>query len=152
MASLTDFNPEDFKDEFTPIPVGTYKAIIVASDTKQTKDGRGSYLKLSVDIIDGEFKGRKLFHNINLVNSNDVCVKIGKTDLANICRALGISHPKDSCELHNKPLMIKVNIKPESGQYPASNEIKGWTAIENTEQQKVVDVEQPKKMWEKEIF
>lgn len=126
MANLGDFNADDFHDDFQPIPAGRYTAVIVKSDTMATKDGAGSYIKLEVDIVDGQYKGRKLFTNLNLVNKNEMAVKIAKTELANICRAVGVLHPKDSSELHGKPVSIKVSIRPESDAFPASNDIKGW--------------------------
>ena len=128
MASLGNFNPDEHKDNYEPLPAGRYVAIIVKSENKDSKSG-GTYLKLEVDIVEGQYKGRKLFANLNLVNANDMAVKIAKTELANICRAVGVMRPKDSSELHNKPISIRVAIQPERDGFPASNVIKGWDAL-----------------------
>lgn len=45
---------------FEPIPKGKYNAVIVESDEKTTRSGSGSYLEFTYEIIDGEYKGRKL--------------------------------------------------------------------------------------------
>ena len=129
MASLNGFNAEDHKDEFQPIPAGRYTAAIIKSETKSTKDGKGSYLKLEIDILDGQYKGRKIFENLNLENANETTVKIAQVTLANICRAVGVLHPKDSSELHHKPMSVRVVIEPEKDGMPAQNRIKGWDAI-----------------------
>jgi hypothetical protein len=128
MPSLGNFNADDFQNEYTPIPVGRYNAVITASEMKPTKSG-GQRLALTVEIIEGQYMGRKIFTGINLVNANPEAEKIAKIELSNVCRAVGIIHPRESEELHNKPLSIKVAIKPETEQYPAGNEIKGWDAI-----------------------
>lgn len=130
MASLNGFNAEDFKDEYAPLPAGRYTAMIVKSETKSTKAGNGSYLSLEIDIVDGQYKGRKLFENLNLDNPNEQAVNIAKATLANICRAVGVLHPKDSSELHLKPMSIMVSVIPESKDFPASNRVKRWDAPE----------------------
>ena len=129
MANLGNFNADEFENTYTPIPAGKYTAIITASEMKSTKAAGGQRLALTVEIVDGAAKGRKIFTGLNLVNANPEAEKIAKTELANICRAVGIIHPRDSSELHGKPLTIKVSIKPETPEFPAGNEIKGWEAV-----------------------
>jgi hypothetical protein len=137
MASLNGFNADEFKDEYTPLPAGRYTAMIVKSETQATKAGNGSYLKLEIDIVDGQYKGRKLFENLNLENPNQQAVNIAKATLANICRAVNILHPKDSSELHLKPISIMVSVEPERDGYPASNRVKRWDAPESAAQTKM---------------
>ena len=111
-------------NDFSPIPTGEYTAVITASDMKDTKSGSGKYLQLTYQIVDGEYKNRLIFENINLINRNEVAVKIAQKTLSSICHAVGVLHPKDSNELHDKPLMIKVGIRPASGEYGEQNIIK----------------------------
>lgn len=155
MASLGNFNADEFENTYTPIPAGKYTAIITASEMKSTKAG-GQRLALTVEIVEGAAKGRKIFTGLNLVNSNPEAEKIAKTELANICRAVGIIHPRDSSELHGKPLLAKVSIKPETTEYPAGNEIKGWEAISTMAAPESIPTESSgtagstgKKPWEK---
>ncbi len=131
MANLGNFNPEDFKNEYEPIPAGKYHAVITESEEKPTAKG-GMYIKLTVEIIEGQYKGRKVFANLNMVNANPEAVKIAKITLADICRATGVLHPRDSSELHNKPLTVKLSVRPETDQYPASNDVKGWEGLDAT--------------------
>lgn len=43
-----------------------------------------------------------------LNNANETAVRIARGALSSICRAVGTPHPKDSCELHDLPLLVKV--------------------------------------------
>lgn len=131
MASLGNFNADDYENDYQPLPAGKYKAVITESESKPTAKG-GEYLKLTVEIIEGQYKGRKVFGNLNLKNANPEAEKIARISLADICRAVGVTHPRDSSELHNKPLVVKLAIKPETAEYPAGNDIKGWEGIDKT--------------------
>lgn len=131
MANLGNFDPEEYKNEYEPIPAGKYHAVITESEEKLTQKG-GSYIKLTVEVIEGQFKGRKVFANLNLKNANPEAEKIARITLADICRATGVMHPRDTSELHNKPMLIKLSVRPETEQYPASNDIKGWEPINKT--------------------
>lgn len=132
MAQLPEsFNPAtvEASTSYDPLPAGKYAAIIVDSDMKMTQSGSGQYLKLEFDIIDGPYKGRKLWSNLNLVNANDTAVQIARADLSAIAKAINVGEFGDSAMLHDKPLQITVKIKPASGQYEAGNEIKGYSAL-----------------------
>mgnify|MGYP000411414076 CR=1 FL=1 len=72
-----------------------------------------------------------MFARLNLKNANDKAVDIARKDLAAICRAVGVMSPKSSEELHDKPLMIKVKVRPASGEYDASNDVGGYKADEH---------------------
>jgi hypothetical protein len=81
-----------------------------------------------IEVIEGQYAGRKVFDRLNLKNPNSVAVEIAQRSLSSICRAIGVTNPKDSSDLCDKPLMIKLAVKPADGQYSASNEIKGYEA------------------------
>src|SRR5512133_201922 len=104
MAQL-NFNAEDVEPmgSFEPLPVGDYIVIVSASEKKATKQADGEYLQLTYDVVDGEFKGRKLFDRLNLINKNVDAQKIARGKLSAICHVTGVMHPKTSEELHNKP-------------------------------------------------
>lgn len=91
---------------------------------RPTKDGRGQYLYLELDILDGQFAGRKLFDRLNLVNDNPDTVDIAKRALSSICRATGQMQVKDSEQLHLIPMIADVRVRPPKGQYGESNSIR----------------------------
>ncbi|MGD9126460.1 MAG: DUF669 domain-containing protein, partial [Planctomycetia bacterium] len=66
MANLNGFdaNQVDPSTSFDPIPAGKYVAVITESEMKDTKSGVGQYLQLTFDIIDGKYKGRKLWSRL----------------------------------------------------------------------------------------
>lgn len=131
MANLS-FNAANVSPSvvYTPLPAGDYQAIITESETKATKDGQGQYLQLKLQIQGGEFAGRVLFDRLNLWNNNQQAQEIAQRALSAICHAVGILQVGDSQELHNRPLIATVKVKPASGNYEANNEIKGYKAAQ----------------------
>lgn len=119
--------PDEGRD---PIPAGEYLAMIVDSDMKSTKDGRGQYLELVHQIVDGPFKGRKVWARLNLVNANQQTATIAQAQLSAITHALGLQDTpiSDSQQLHNRPLVIRVTFEKADGQKRTSdsNDVKGW--------------------------
>jgi hypothetical protein len=134
MANLQGFdaNTVEPKTEFDAIPAGKYLAVIIGSEMKATKSANGQFLELTFDIIDGEFKGRKVWARLNLENPNAVAVKIARSELSSICRAVGVLQPKDSCEIHNLPLVITVKQKTDNDG-EIRNEIKGYAKKDATQ-------------------
>jgi hypothetical protein len=131
--------------KFTPIPMDDYLAIITDSEMKDTKKGDGKYLLLTYEVIEGEFKGRKIFETLNLINSNQTAVEIAQRALSAVCRATGVLHPKDSSELHGNPLVISVGIRAGSNGFDEKNVIKGYSRVDGKELKDVTDASAPVK-------
>ena len=140
------FNANEFAPvgEFTPLPVGKYTVIISASERKATKvvpkpgEVQGQYMQYTYTVIgEGEFKNRKLFDRLNLVNANPTAVEIAKGKQSAICRAVGIMVPKVTEELHNIPFVVSVIIRPESEGFKATNEVNGYERVDGV---KLTDV------------
>lgn len=106
------------------LPPGKYLAQIVASEMRVTKDGLGQYLYLEVDILDGQYAGRKLFDRLNLINANPDAVQIAQRTLSSICRAVGKLQVSNSEQLHLIPLIADVRVRPPKGLYGESNSIR----------------------------
>ncbi len=130
MANLNGFNANEVDPAvgFDPIPAGKYLAIITESEMKPTKAGTGQYLQLTFQVLDGPYKGRLVWARLNLDNPSEMAVKIARAELSSICRAVGVMAPKDSIELHNLPLVIKVGCKKRDDTGEITNEIKGYEA------------------------
>lgn len=128
---LSGFNAADIEPQtaYQPLPAGTYKAVIVSSEDKPTKDMTGSYLKLEFEIIDGQYQGRKIFENLNLNNANQTTVEIARRSLSGICRAVGVMTPQDSSQLHNRPMEIDVKVKDDGKGYGPQNRITGYGPV-----------------------
>ena len=128
MTNLNGFDASQVEPtaSFDPIPAGKYLAAITESEMKPTKNGSGSYLQLTLTILEGEFRSRVLWARLNLNNPNATAVKIAKSELSAICHAVGVLQPRDSVELHNIPLLITVKVKKREDNGDLTNEVKGF--------------------------
>ena len=96
--------------QFDDLPAGEYVVIITGSDQKDTSDRTGQYIALEHQIVEGQYKGRKLFNNLNLWNRSEAAVKIANGTLESICRAQSrIEAVGDTVELHGIPMIAKVS-------------------------------------------
>jgi hypothetical protein len=111
-----------------PIPAGWYIAAMEKSELKPTKDGTGSLLACTFGVLDGQYKGRKVFFNFNLRNANPQAQEIAYKQFSAVCHAIGHLMVGDTAELHNRPLKIRVKVRPADAQYEAANDI---TAFKN---------------------
>lgn len=129
MASMQGFNADEVEPDvgFAPIPAGKYACVIVASESKPTKAGTGHYYKFTLEVCDGEYKGRKLWWQVNYDNPSAEATAIGRAQLSSICRAVDVRQPEDTSELHNIPLTVSVSVKQYQGE--DQNEIKGCEPI-----------------------
>lgn len=117
---------------FEVIPAGKYQAQIVASDLKPTSNGAGQYIWLELDILDGEYQGRKIWDRLNVINPNPQAVEIAQRALSALCHACGVMAFTDTEELHWKPVLVTVRVRPPKGDYAASNEIRGYSPIDGS--------------------
>jgi len=128
MADLNGFNAHEVDPiaSFEAIPAGKYLAAITDSEMKATKSGSGNYLQLTFTILEGDYKNRLVWARLNLNNPNDTTVRIARSELSAVCRAVGVMQPKDSVELHNIPLVITVKVKKRQDTGELTNEVKGY--------------------------
>ena len=111
------------------VPSGWYEVEIVDSKEKQTNSGNGSYIELTLEIMGPTHKGRKIWDRLNLDNPNPKAVEIAQRTLSQICNAVGQLTVTDTTELHHKPMVAAVRVRPESEKYAASNEVKNYKAL-----------------------
>jgi hypothetical protein len=113
---------------FEPLPAGWYTATISQSELKATKAGNGQYIKLRYDITGPTHQGRVVFGNLNIKNANPKAEEIGRADLGEIMRAIGLAKVTDTDQLIGGQIGIKLSVK-EDAQYGASNEVKGFKSL-----------------------
>ena len=133
MAFLTetfDVNelPQGKAGNFEPLPAGWYTATITQGEVKKTKAGNGEYIKLRFDITGPTHQGRVVFGNLNIKNANPKAEEIGRQQLGEIMRAIGLAKVADTDQLIGGQISIKLTIKDDA-QYGASNEIKGFNSL-----------------------
>jgi len=116
---------------FDPLPAGWYTAIINKAELLPTKDGSGQYIKVRYDITGPTHQGRVVFGNINIKNASAKAEEIGRQQLGDLMRSIGLSKVTDTDQLIGGALQIKLDIRPATEQYPAQNEVRGFKAIGN---------------------
>jgi hypothetical protein len=121
--AAADFAPAQ---SYELIPAGWYTAVITDAELKPTKSGTGEYIKCRYDITGPSSQGRIVFGNFYIKNQNAKAEEIGRQQLGEMMRALGLSAVSDTDQLINGHLSIKVDVRPASGDYNAQNEVKGW--------------------------
>lgn len=124
LGVMFDANTVEPMQSLEPVPAGDYTLIVDSSERVSTKAGDGELLKTSLTIVDGEYKGRKIFFNFNLWNKNQTAKEIAWRQFSGLCRACGKYQPVgDSAALHDIPFRAKVKIRPAKGEYEAQNDI-----------------------------
>ena len=113
---------------FEPLPAGWYTATISQSELKDTKAGNGQYIKLRYDITGPTHQGRVVFGNLNIKNANPKAEEIGRQQLGDIMRAIGLAKVTDTDQLIGGQIGIKLEVKQDE-QYGASNEVKGFKSL-----------------------
>jgi hypothetical protein len=133
MANLNNFNANEVEPNvgFEPVPADKYIAMITASEMKPTKNADGSYLELELTILEGQYKDRKVWDRLCLNHPNGQTVKIARGYLSAVCRAVGVMQPKDSCDLHNIPMLITVKCKKRDDNGEITNEVRGYSKKES---------------------
>ena len=121
---MTEFNWSDFDAASVetpsrdPVPAGEYMAVITDSAMKPNKAGTGEYLALTFQVAEGEHEGRFVWANLNVVHTNEKAVQIARSELASLCKAVGVLQPKDSAELHGRPVLIRVAVEKDRDGNP----------------------------------
>jgi hypothetical protein len=113
---------------FEPLPAGWYTATISNAEVMPTKMGNGQYIKIRYNINGPTHQGRVVFGNLNVRNPNPKAEEIGRQQLGEIMRAIGLTSLKDTDQMIGGNLAIKLDIRI-SEQYGNSNEVKGFRAM-----------------------
>jgi hypothetical protein len=133
MSNLNGFDAdavEPVERNYDPIPAGKYLAIIRDSQEKTSKQ-QHAYLSLEFEVLEGQYRGRKVWANLNLNHPDPEVVKFARAELADICKAVGVLKPADSVQLHNLPLVITVKVMPRKDNGELQNRIRGYARKES---------------------
>ena len=135
MAQLgTNFDPSSAPpgdSSFDLLPNGWQPMHAIESDVNPTKDGTGTIVAFTFEIIEGAFKGRRIWKRMNVQNKSAEAQAIGQRELADLCRALGLPSMTDTSQAHNKPLLGKIGLeKSKDPAYEDKNTVKGFKPYE----------------------
>lgn len=127
MADINGFDADQVEPnkDFEVVPADRYEVVILESEWQPNKAGTGKFIKLSMQIVSGPHAGKPLYDRLNLDNPSEKAVQIAKGTLSSICRAVNVPRPKDTSELHNLPLIARVDREEyEPGKW--SNPVKAY--------------------------
>jgi hypothetical protein len=129
MATI-NFNAENVAPSVAleALPAGKYNVVITDSDIKTNRRGDGEYLQFEFEVIDGDYRSRKLWSRLNTNNPNPDAVRMANADLSAICHAVGVLQPRDTVELHNLPLVVTVRCR-KTPDGVIVNDIKSYEAV-----------------------
>ena len=125
MAQIGNFDANQVEPAVDQLPAGWYIAQIVASEVKNNRATQGQHLSLEFNIMDGQFKGWKLWEQLNLWNQNEKASQIAQGRLSAIARAINVLQFNDSTALHGFNMQVRVAHNTDG-----KAEIKGYKSIE----------------------
>lgn len=113
MWDLTDVK----EDSFEALPTGNYLVKCEEAEVKTTKAGNGSYINLTLKILNGEAEGRKVFATFNVENPNAEAVEIGRKQLKGYMKACGFTdfNLKGVNELVGSPVVAHIKQEERDG-------------------------------------
>lgn len=113
---------------YDPLPAGWYTATIAKAELVETQSKTGQYIKVRYDIVGPSHAGRVVFGNLNIRNENPKAEEIGRQQMGDVMRAIGLAKLSDTDQLVGGSLDIKLSIRAAIEQYEAQNEVKGFRA------------------------
>jgi hypothetical protein len=118
---------EKRENTYELLPAGWYTAQVTESEIVELKSGNGQALKLTFEVLQDSYRGRKVWLRLNVRHTNQKAESIAQQQLRELCDSIGLARFRDTTELHNKPVQIKVKIrKDETGQYEDQNDATGF--------------------------
>ena len=116
--SVFDFDTEkiDTTSTFEVLPIGTYIVVITLAEKVPTKKGDGELMNLRMQVVDGPFKDRVLFHGFNVKNPNQQCVEISKKGIATMLAAIKTPNPQKFYDMYEKPFQVVVKHESYNGE------------------------------------
>lgn len=123
-----------FDAESTPvgnaIPEKTQAVCLVTEmEDKESSNSPGNWMiSATIEVVEGEYKGMKIFTNFNVKNSNPTAERLGKSQLAQLCLAVGCPRPTSNSDLLNKPFRATFG-KPQEFNGEMQSRIQKYDAV-----------------------
>jgi hypothetical protein len=120
--------PQSSGGNFEPLPAGWYSVTIAGAELKNTKAGNGQFIAVRYDVTGPTHQGRVVFGNLNIQNPSPKAEEIGRQQLGELMRSIGLAKVTDTDQLIGGNLQIKLDIKRDE-QYGDKNEVRGFKAV-----------------------
>ncbi len=115
-------------NSYEALPAGWYNVNVTGAELKNTKAGNGQYIAVRYDVTGPTHQGRVVFGNLNIKNPNPKAEEIGRQQLGELMRAIGLARVTDTDQLIGGSLQIKLEIRQQEG-YEPSNDVKGYKSL-----------------------
>lgn len=120
---------EKRESNYELLPAGSYTAQVIESEIVPLASGNGQALKLTLEVLQDGYRGRKVWARLNVQHTNPKAETIAQQQLRELCDSIGVVRMQDTVELHNKPFAVKLKVRvDESGKYEPQNEVVGFKA------------------------
>ena len=115
-------------NSYEALPAGWYNVNVTGAELKNTKAGNGQYIAVRYDVTGPTHQGRVVFGNLNIKNPSPKAEEIGRQQLGELMRAIGLARVTDTDQLIGGSLQIKLEIRQQEG-YEPSNDVKGYKSL-----------------------
>lgn len=117
--------PKSDMGNFDPLPAGEYGFTIKSAEVKDTKDGTGKYINCQLSITGPTHAGRVVFAKFNIRNKSAQAESIGRQQLGDMMRAIGLAAMQDTDQLIGGVGIVKLAVRNDPG-YGAQNDCKAF--------------------------
>lgn len=124
------FNTDDITPEersFEIIPKSWQPVVITGAQVEKSKSSDARYVKATATVVDGQFKGRKVFSNITILNKDGTPNTIGRGQITEMFRAAGVGGSNLADLLQAKKVIdARIGIEKGAGGYEDKNKLDGF--------------------------
>ena len=110
MGNLDNHNFDGAEEAVLPRE-GEHTATIIDSEVGETKNKEGTIVRLDYCLLDEPNGRQDVSEWVVIRHKSKVAENLGRAKMAKICKVLGVANPKDTQELHNRKLIIKIKHK-----------------------------------------
>ena len=132
--NANDHDEMEEKGDFPALPKDDYGVRIKETSSFRNSKDTGDCFKFVFEVLDGKYKGRLLFANLNLVHENPAAVEMAEKELGSMVRAVGKVTIDDTDDLVGCQLTVSVTVKKATSKYPEGNEIAMYKPLDGAAQ------------------
>lgn len=113
--------PNESETTFEQLPDGEYRVMVSSHEDRPTKSGTGKLAVIEFAVVGGEFAERTIKKYFNIENQNPVAQKIGRAELKQFLKAVGVTQSLTSDvefkrAVLNKTLWLTIKQKEQDGR------------------------------------
>ena len=110
------------------LPAGKYTVSLESCEQRDNKDNDGQHLAVMLNVEEGKYEGRKVFHTLNLWNESAKAKDFAQGTLSAICHATGVIDLEDTDELIGIPIVADIRVT-EQKTFGKKNVVNAYQAV-----------------------